>query len=172
LAAAGIAHGRGGLAEERADPFGELVVVRPVGLHAGLGLRPGTVEQQQRAVVKDVGKARQGRVAMVALAIARVLSDVQRQRAHRAEQAEEARAKPWRLVAVRLERHQRGGGEIELGVLPHADGLGIRAQGLAQPWRRGRERFDLAQHRVEVVSPRLGGEALEQALAAFVELAR
>ena len=88
------------LAEQGAEPFAEAVVVRPVGLHGRLGHGPGAVEEQQGAVVEDVGEAHQRRVGMVAHAVADVLGEVQRQRPHRAEQAEEAHAQPRRRSAT------------------------------------------------------------------------
>ena len=87
------------VAEERADVGPVAILRRPVVRCRRLRLPPGAIEHQQQAVVEDVGEAREGGVAMVALAIAHEFRQVQRQRPLRPEQAEEAHRHPRQAAA-------------------------------------------------------------------------
>ena len=75
--------------EERADVDREAIVVRAIAVDVRLRLRPGAIEQRQEAMVKEVEEPAERRIAGVPQPLARVLGDVNRQRAVRAEQAEQ-----------------------------------------------------------------------------------
>ena len=66
----------------------EAVAVGPVEAVDRLRIGPRAVEQQDEPVMEQVGECAEGVVVVVALAFARVLGQVQRQRAVGTEQAE------------------------------------------------------------------------------------
>src|SRR5262249_26613202 len=58
-----LAQRRRGHADERADIDREAIVLRPIAIDVRLCLRPRAIEQREKAVMKDVEKAAEGRVA-------------------------------------------------------------------------------------------------------------
>src|SRR5690606_3723167 len=93
-------------AGEAAEIAGKARLVRPVVVHRRLGIGPGAVEQEQQAVMEDVGEAGEGGVALLLLPPPRVLGQMERQRPLRSEQAEEADPQAGGR-AVRLGRRER-----------------------------------------------------------------
>ena len=71
------------------DISGEAVAPGAVETHRRLRLRPGAIEERQHPVMEDVEKAREGRVARVARALAHVFGQMGRQRPVGPQQAEE-----------------------------------------------------------------------------------
>ena len=69
-------------------------------------LGPRAVKEQRQAVVEEVEEAHQGPVAVVALAIARIFSQMQRQGAIGPQEAEEALFEPGWKPLLLLERRQ------------------------------------------------------------------
>ena len=166
--ASGVGHrARAGLlrllqAEARAEPAGEAVVARAVLVHRRLGLRPGTVEERQQAMVEDIEKAGQRRVAAEAKALAHVLRQVQRHRSLRAEQAEEADAQARCRFAAHLEALQRRRGEIELGILAEPQRFREWPQRFPEARQVRAQGLDASQHGKEVVLARCAPQRIEQ----------
>jgi hypothetical protein len=120
---------RGADAEQAAQVIAEAVAAGSVQADRRLGAGTRAVEQRQRAVVEDVEEGDQRAVAMVAGALARVLREVQRQRAVRPQQAGEMDRQPRpALRRGRREAAQRARLETQRGILAEAHGFVARPQ--------------------------------------------
>src|SRR5919106_1510995 len=150
---------RGPDAAEAADVAGKARVVRPIMVDRRLRIRPGAVEQQQQAMVEDVGKAGERRVALLLLATPGVVGQMDRQRSVRAEQPEKAHRKAsGRGRFPGHERRQIGRRKGQVGLLTHPDRLLARPACPTQT-RRLRMRPLQQTERLQELEPEgLGGE--------------
>ena len=153
--------------DQRADIEREAVLFRTIEADGRPRIGPGAIEQRQRAMVEDIGEALKGRIAMVAPPVARVFRQMQRQRAVRAEQAEEMHQQPRRVaVLLRLQCGERGRGEHDRGFLRQPHRILCRPHAVAEAWPVAILRLEPPHRLIEAVLPRrlrelrqqLGGE--------------
>ena len=76
---------RAGDTHQRIQPGAELIARLPLGLHAGLRLRPGAVEQAQHTVMEHIGECGKGAVLGLLRTLDGVFGQVQWQRCIGAE---------------------------------------------------------------------------------------
>ncbi len=107
-------------------------------------------------MVKQVQEISERRIAVLAQTLTHVFGDVQRHRAVRPQQAEEAHPEFRRLVVPGLERRQCRGGEVQFRHLPEAQRFLSRQLRMAGARRFGPQGVDTAQQREVVVCPGLG----------------
>src|SRR5262245_43649675 len=151
----GVAIACAGQAEprQRPDVHAESVLVGAVQVHRRANLGPRAIEEDPEPVVKEVEKARERGVTVVQESFARVLREMERQRAVRPEETEEPLLEPGRPLPVRLERRERRRRERDRGLLRQADRLIAGPQGLAQSRPVREQILDAAQRLEEVELP-------------------
>ncbi|MDF9754534.1 hypothetical protein OKW51_001497 [Pseudomonas hunanensis] len=142
-------------AAEGGQARGPVIVARAVMADGWTGLGPGAIEQAQQAVVEDIEKALAGWVGVVALALAHVLGQVQRQGAVGAAEAEEKLLQARWLVVVGRDRGQGRRGEAAVQALAQAHRFVSQAQRVAEAGQLGVLRLETAQRLEEVVLPGL-----------------
>ena len=141
-------------AGEGADIADEAVVVGPVVMGDRPRIRPGAEEELQEAVGEDVGEAREGRVAAVRPQIG-LDGGVERQRALRPEEAEEARVELRDLPdAVSSNFDDVGGRKFDERVLPEIDDVLGDDRAVADARLLRRRALQLAQRREEIGAAR------------------
>ncbi len=107
-------------------------------------------------MVEDVEEALEGGVGVVALALAGVFGQVQRQRAVGAGEAEEVLLDARCAIGVVLDAGEGRGGETAVGLLPQAQRVIGQAHGMAEARALGEFALDTAQRLEEVVVPGRG----------------
>ncbi len=123
--------------------------------------------------MEDVEEPSHRRVVVVAQTITRVLGDVERQRAVRAEHAEQVDQQPRRAtLGARRQAGELGRREPERGLLAEAQRLARGTVGLAEARVLGREVLHAPQELQEPVRVGRGARAREQGLERGRPLAR
>ena len=103
--------------------------VRAVAVDVRLRLRPRAVEQREEAMMEEIEEPAERRIAGVPQPMARVLGDVDRQRAVRPEQAEQPDLQARRrAVLPELERGERSRRERHVGILSQSHRLVNRTE--------------------------------------------
>src|SRR5690606_1412825 len=120
------------------------------------------IEKRQQPMMENVGEAPERRVVEVELAAVRVLREMQRQRAVRAEEAEEIAREPRRARAVAgLECIDRRRRELERRRLTEPHALFGGPRGLAETRVVRVQRVDEANGREKAVALGLGLESAQ-----------
>ena len=139
------------MADQGAHVGGETIFARTIEADCRLALCPRPVEQRQEPVMEDVEEIGKRGIARMQLAIPRVLSQVKRQRAIRAEQPEEAHidAEP-PVCAVAVGVRERGGRKGHGRFLAQANRFIGRPHALAETRLVRKQGLDVAQCLIEI----------------------
>src|SRR3954471_19305624 len=115
---------------ERADVGPIMIIPGSIPVDVWLRLGPGTIEERREAMMKEVEKPTERRIAGMTQAMPRVLRQVNRQRAIRTEQAEQPDLQSGRsAVFSEFKRRERGGRKRQIGILSQPDRLVDRPHG-------------------------------------------
>ncbi len=116
----GVAEGRRADADHRADIGAEPVLVGPIVLGDRVRIRPGAEEQREEAALEDVDESGESVVPFAKPAVS-LLGRRERQRALRAEHAEESRLEADEAGRLDARRVDVRIGKFEIGILAEGD---------------------------------------------------